>query len=92
MRAAINLRLTFSDLSLRWKLGEESCFFKGLWAFLAFLAAASKERKHQAYKRGQAPPAGWEEELSVNKIEEGQRKKKKNSKILCKKVLERDFA
>ena len=34
---------TFSDFSLRWKLGEDSCLFSGLWARLPFLAAGRTE-------------------------------------------------
>lgn len=58
--------LTFSALSLRWKFGEDICFFRGLWAFLAFLAAGNtknkaKQKSHDKY--AVTPSAGQTEQL-----------------------------
>lgn len=46
-----SLWLTFSGLSLRWKFGEDTCFFRGLWAFLAFLAAENTKTKQKKKKK-----------------------------------------
>lgn len=59
-------QLTFSGLSLRWKLGEDICFFRGLWAFLAFLAAGNRKTKNLLNLLMVSDATCWPERATVS--------------------------